>query len=78
MSKWISVNDDLPPYGKPVLLSINYVVQHVTFVRDSSDDGSYDWFEPYNFNEPEHGISLGCVDKALHWMPLPESPINEA
>lgn len=47
IDEWVSVHDKKPPYGKPILLKINGVVQNITYNLYGSDD-SLDWFEPYS------------------------------
>jgi hypothetical protein len=71
MSEWISVEDRLPAYGKPVLLVGNNVVQHVTYMLDGCDDVP-DWFEPYHFDHDDNCKLLW--NKATYWMELPEPP----
>ena len=75
MSEWISVEDDLPGYGDPVILSIDHIVQTVTYMLDGSDD-SLDWFEPYHYDDKESGLFVDYCSHDLHWMPLPEPPTN--
>lgn len=71
MSEWISVEDDMPIYGDPVLIVGNGVTQHVTYMRDGADDEP-DWFEPYFFDhDDDFKVDL---NKVTHWMPLPEPP----
>lgn len=69
MSKWISVNDDLPAYGEPVLIKANGVTQNVTYMLDGADEAP-DWFEPYYF---EHDDNLKVLwNKVDYWQYLPE------
>lgn len=69
--QWISVEDRLPGYGEPVILSIKGVVQNVTYTLDGADD-TRDWFEPYHF-EADDAAKLWW-NEADHWQPLPEPP----
>ena len=70
-NQWISVEDRLPAYGAPILLSISGVVQHVTYMVDGADE-TPDWFEPYNF---EHDDNCKLFwNKAQAWQPLPTPP----
>lgn len=66
---WTKTEDGLPVYGRPVLLKIKGVVQHITYTREGSDD-SLDWFEPYHYDDQESGIWLSH-DAGIEWMPLP-------
>lgn len=68
--KWADVRSNPPAYGKPVILKIDGVVQQVTYMRDGAD-GCDDWFEPYHYEDKEHGVFVGGVE-SLEWMPLPE------
>lgn len=52
-SQWVNVSSKTPPYGTPVLLMIDSVVQHITYCLDGSGD-SRDWFEPYGDHVDEH------------------------
>ena len=71
MMKWINVEDELPAYGRPVLISIGETVQYITYMLDGSDD-TPDWFEPYHFgSDGELTIWHNEVDK---WTYLPERP----
>jgi len=70
-TEWISVEDRLPPYGLPVILSIKGTVQYVTYMLDGADD-TKDWFEPYHFDHDDN--TKLWYDDANHWMPLPEPP----
>ena len=67
-NQWISVDDRLPKYGEPVLLTINGFVQNIVYVLDGDDDCK-DWFEPYHFNANDEDKFF--YDKASYWMPLP-------
>lgn len=73
MSEWISVDERLPAYGRPVLIVCDGVVQNVTFIRDGADeDDDICWFEPYFFYHDDSAkISFHSV---THWMPLPPPP----
>lgn len=70
-NKWIDIDSDEPPYGEPVLICINGIVQHVTYSLDVCEDDDSIFFEPYNSNETEHGVCCGRGD-LIKWMPLPE------
>ena len=72
MGEWIKIIDELPAYGEVVDLAINKVVQDVTFFMDGADD-TCDWFEPYGFNEPEHGVMVNGENE-IHWKKRPEPP----
>lgn len=65
---WIDVSKRLPEYGKPVLIVINGIVQHVTYFRDGGDDQD-DWFETVHYED----CQIDAVD-VTHWMPLPSPP----
>ena len=67
--EWISVDERMPTYGKPVLIVIRGIVQDVTYMRDGADDCD-DWFEPYFF-EHDHNCKVS-FHEVSHWMPLPE------
>lgn len=70
--KWISLEERLPEYGASVLLKIDGVVQHVTYMRDGSDI-SADWFEPFHYQDDEAALFISdSVD--IEWMPLPQPP----
>lgn len=69
---WVSVEDELPEYGKPIILSINNTVQHVTYMLDGYDD-SRDWFEPYHYEDKGAGIFVDSSND-ICWMPLPPPP----
>lgn len=75
LNEWISVSDDLPAYGVPVILSINKVTQHVTYMRDGADE-SLDWFEPYHYDDKENALFIDYCSIDLDWIPLPEPPTN--
>jgi hypothetical protein len=78
---WISVNDDLPPCGVPVLAC--------TDVMPNSWDSA--WHKPriylmerfmrpksekhYYWNEPNKGNQISDA-LISHWMPLPAPPCN--
>lgn len=72
--EWISFDGDLPKYNEPVILCINGVVQHVTFMLDSSDD-SCDWFEPYHYEDTDSAVFIDGKCK-VEWMALPAPPNN--
>jgi len=65
---WISVNDGLPAYGEPVLIKVNEVIQHITYMLDEADDAQ--WFEPYHYHDLENAFPSHKVDS---WQPI-ESP----
>lgn len=66
--EFVSTEDKLPPYGVPVLIKSNGVVQHITYMRDGFDDEP-DWFEPYFFeHESCQKIPL---EKIEGWIALP-------
>lgn len=74
MSKWISVDDEMPAIGEHVILYSNGVVQHETHMLDASDDSdmyvSYYWVNNHvDCTEDSFKIS----DRDM-WMPLPEPP----
>lgn len=69
-SQWISVEDELPVYGDPVLLKISGVVQHVTYMLDGADD-SCDWFEPYHYEDTNAAV-MNNGKLRIEWMALPE------
>jgi hypothetical protein len=65
VSQWISVKDEMPHYGRAVLVVYHGVVQHVTYRRDigewiAANDDTSD-------HMPESFVT--------HWMPLPEPPV---
>lgn len=64
-----ALNDDLPPYGAPLLIKINGVVQHITYMRDGADD-ELDWFEPYFFRHED--IDKLPLHKVDGWFALPD------
>ncbi|UTD55916.1 DUF551 domain-containing protein [Halomonas sp. MS1] len=72
LAGWISVHERLPEYGQPCLIVANGVVQHVTYMRDGSDD-SADWFEPFHY---EDRAAACWASDVAHWMPLPAPPAN--
>lgn len=72
--EWIDVENELPEYGCPVIISIMGTVQHVTYMRDGADDCA-DWFEPYHYEDNASAFFLR-YDKKIFWMPLPEPPSN--
>lgn len=48
--EWIHVNEELPPYGMPVLIkSKTGVIQNITYILEGADD-TPDWFEPHYFD----------------------------
>lgn len=66
--KWISVEDRLPPMGKPVLIWDRYgnvktggSIKQVT--RNKNSQKNF-WQPPIGTIEPRYS----------HWMPLPKSP----
>lgn len=66
---FISMDEDRPPYGAPVLIKINGVVQHITYTLDGADE-TPDWFEPYHFDsEDELKIWWHTVDE---WAIFPD------
>lgn len=67
---WIDTSVKLPAYGSPVLIVINGVVQHITYMLDGADDVP-DWFEPYRDNDLDTEDSI-WYHKVDAWMPLPE------
>lgn len=68
--EWQNTKIKKPYYGQVVILKIDGATQDVTFVFDGADD-TCDWFEPYNFNEPEHGV-FDDLKHELEWVPLPK------
>lgn len=74
---WISVHDKKPKYGAPVILSVNDVVQDITYNLDGSYE-SLDWFEPYSSvgaYDDLKGISFFVThDINVKWMQLPNPP----
>lgn len=65
---WIFVKDELPKYGRVVLLrSASGVVQEQTFYRDGGDDGP-DWWQ--DTADQYDGVTINPGDS---WMPLPPS-----
>lgn len=77
---WISVHDKKPKYGTPVILSVNNVVQDITYNLDGGDD-SLDWFEPYSsvgLYDDLKDISLFVThDIDVKWMSLPNPPARK-
>ena len=69
MIKFVSIKDDLPPYGAPVILSINGTVQHITYCLDGADECP-DWFEPYYFEHDD--IQKLTWNKADRWALMPD------
>ena len=70
-SGWVSVEDRLPAYGRPVLIkSENGAVQHITYVLDGDDDVP-DWFEPVHFCHDDE-LKIMC-NKVKSWMYLPDA-----
>lgn len=71
--RWIPIVDELPAIGQPVLLAINRVVQHETWMLDSADNEMtlIYWFEPYGGGDGEHSIGMS---ESIAWMPLPPPP----
>lgn len=62
---WISVKDELPKLGEPVLLCDGSgVVQKQTFYRDYDDVSDF-W---QDVGDNHDGVPLNIGD---HWMPLP-------
>lgn len=59
---WISVKDDLPPYGQPVIVCRPYSKDCLKVEQGYRDLG--DWWWVY-----------GTLTKRVtHWMPLPKPP----
>lgn len=74
---WISVHDKKPKYGTPVILSVNNVVQDITYNLDGSDD-SLDWFEPHSsvgaYDDLKDISFFVTHDIDVKWMKLPNPP----
>lgn len=70
--KWKNTEDRLPEYGRPVLLKINGVIQHITYCLDGYSDVP-DWFEPYFFgaNTDPENLSFWW-NKAESWVYVDE------
>lgn len=75
--EWISVHDKKPKYGTPVILSVNNVVQDITYNLDGSDD-SLDWFEPHSsvgaYDDLKDISFFVTHDIDVKWMKLPSQP----
>lgn len=54
-------NGALPPYGEPVIIFSNGVIQNITYVLDGYDDQP-DWFEPFYFDSDNITVSANKVD----------------
>lgn len=67
--EFIPIENSRPPYGAPVLLKINGVVQHITYTLDGADE-TPDWFEPFYF---DHGDDMRMWwHKVEAWALLPD------
>ena len=58
MSKWISVNEELPKYGRSVLLTDGKAV------FEGGLTISHKWLR----------LGVGCVEGVTHWMSMPKPP----
>lgn len=81
MSEWISVEDELPEVGQPVIVHGDpYKNKPPTFtlavVDHSSDwhecDSSFGWID-YDL-DGFTGKGFNDIEGVTHWMPLPEPP----
>ena len=64
MSAWISVKDEMPKYGVPVLVVYYGVVQQIAYVLDIGE-----W-------RPVEGVGSDSMPLSFvsHWMYLPDPP----
>jgi hypothetical protein len=65
--KWISVKQELPPFGVPVLVVYHGVVQHITYTRVEGEWIAYE--NDGTDHMPESFVT--------HWQPLPAPPSGE-
>lgn len=75
--KWVNIHNEKPAYGEPVLISINSVVQKITYNLDGSDD-RLDWLEPHStigaYDDMQELTFFVTHDLNLEWQPLPPAP----
>jgi len=75
-TNWISVNDELPKIGQPIILFGNNVVQEEIYRLDAVDLDDYhtDYF--WSREEIDEDIENETVpiDPAQMWTPLPKPP----
>ncbi|GGO89214.1 hypothetical protein GCM10011348_46440 [Marinobacterium nitratireducens] len=64
--------DGSPDYGEPILVALNGVWQHVTYMRDGADDCE-DWVEPYHFDHDDSCKSFWRNVTA--WVPVSDLPL---
>ena len=65
MSKWISVEDELPAVGEAVLIKYKDTVQNITYCRQGGF--SFDpWFKPYYFDDDEIIIKAPEVSEWIY------------
>lgn len=71
---WVSVDDRLPEYGKPVIIIANGHRQNVIYFRDNGgeDHPTPDWYEVYRYGDDTDAYIPAHL--VTHWMPLPEAP----
>lgn len=63
MSNWIDVNDEKPTPGSEVLVYCAGMISLTAYFGPQHDDEEWDEMN---------------ADEITHWMPLPESPEDEA
>jgi hypothetical protein len=66
VSKWISINDELPPFHKQILFYVNdqLPIMKGSFYRNSHKFKTYEKYTEAAFYKED----------VTHWMPLPEPP----
>lgn len=72
MSDWIDIDKKHPIAGQVVILSLDKVVQEVTFMFDG-DDFAW-WFEVHESDAGHDLIVVGETGRKIMWQPLPKSP----
>jgi hypothetical protein len=67
---WISVEDERPRYGRPVLLKLEGVVSEHVWMMDGADNEA-DWFEYLRDPIDSESFFVYSCSASTEWMPLP-------
>lgn len=79
MSEWVSVKDERPLVGQPILMliptGVDYMCAGFVYERQLEDDEDECLYAEALADQygDDIGYSIECM---THWMPLPEPPKN--
>ena len=69
--EWISFDEEVPIYGEPLMVRFDGTTQEITYILETDEGETREWFEPYGHlvdaeTKHEHSVLVTQVNN-IEW-----------